>query len=243
MATENGKKISPAYVGMSFFMKFINGLRETSIPPQIDRTVMPKASGSQISAVVNSLKFLQLLDSNSKPTETMRQFVNATDEARPALLKSILEGAYSFLFNDPEFDIENATGQMMAEKFRLQGVSGSTLSKGIVFFLAAAKVAGIKVSSHIKAPSVPATKRSPRKKGAVEEYEQDEEEADDEYGDGEKPGFVKIQIPLHGMPDGVVYLPDGLTAAQWAYALKITKFLLENYRNEDAPDTNIPGAS
>jgi len=59
VATENGKKISPAYVGMSFFMKFINGLRETSIPPQIDRTVMPKASGSQISAVVNSLKFLQ----------------------------------------------------------------------------------------------------------------------------------------------------------------------------------------
>lgn len=48
----------------------------------------------------------------------------------------------------------------------------------------------------------------------------------------EQERIAEVAIPLHGMHDGVVYLPDGLSPIEWQYALKITKFLLDNYRRD-----------
>lgn len=224
MAAENGKQIAPAYIAYSSLVSFINWLRETHIPPQIDRTVMPKASGSQVSATVGSLKFLKMLDANSKPLPLMRQLVSATDEDRPKVLKTVLEGAYPFLFTDSEFSLETATGQMMAEKFRVQGVSGATLSKAVSFFLAAAKVAGIKVSQLIKPPPVTTgAKRIVRKRsGSVdtEDYAPDDDEADNANLD-----VQKFQIPIPGKPNAIFIIPKDLSQDEWA----MLKTMLDAY--------------
>lgn len=226
MASENGKLIAPAYIGYNALVNFFNVLRETQIPPQIDRTVMPKVSGSQVSTIVSSLKFLKLADANSKPTAILRELVNATDEQRSAILKSVLEAAYPFLFTDSEFDLGTATGQMMAEKFRLQGVSGATLSKSIAFFLAAAKVAGIKVSPHIKPPTVAVgSKRAARKRGGIggaDEYEGLGDDLEEEIDPGE---VQKFQIPIPGKTSAIFIIPKDLSQDEWA----MLKTMLDAY--------------
>lgn len=220
MATENVKQVSPAYIGYAFLVNFLNGLRETHIPHQLDRTVMPKASGSQVSTTVGSLKFLKLLDANSKPTPLMNQLVNATDEDRPLILKGVLTNAYSFLFNDAEFNLKTATGQMMAEKFRLQGINGATLSKAIVFFLAAAKAAGITVSPHIKPPVIAAAKRS-RKRDEDDEYEdEDDDQLEDQVSE-----IQKFQIPIPGKRNAIFIIPKDLSQDEWA----MLKTMLDAY--------------
>lgn len=212
MASENGKKIAPAYISWSYIHNFINGLRKASIPMQIDRYVMPTASGSQLSAAVNSLKFLNWLDSDSKPTESFKRYVRASDEERPSLLKTTLESAYPFLFGSPDFHLEQATGQMMAEKFRKMGVQGATLSKAIAFFIAAAKFAGIPISPHIKPPPMPiyGTNKKLGKKKAVDSHEENDEIS------AEDPSEVqRFQIPIPGKPSAIFIVPKDLGQEDW----------------------------
>jgi len=205
----------PAYISYSAFISFINGLRETHIPMQIDRSVMPKASGSQISAMIVSLKFLHLIDENNKPLPLMKQLVEAADEARGPVIEKAIDGAYGFLLSDGEFDLEKATGQLVAEKFRAQGISGSTMSKAIAFFLAAAKDAGIKVSPHIKPPAIVRTegKRISRRKGRdpLDDLEIEDDEFDQVADDMEK-----FQIPIPGKASATVIIPKNLSADDWA---------------------------
>jgi Family of unknown function (DUF5343) len=224
MATETPKQPIPAYISYNFWINFINGLRESGVPMQIDRTLMPKASGSQVSTTLSSLKFLKLIDQNSKPTIAMKQLVQAKDEDRTPILKGIVETAYPFLFEDPEFHLEEATGQLMADKFRALGVSGATLSKSIVFFLAAAKAADIKVSSHIKPPPVVASKRvvNVRNKKVYPDESVDEEEEQDEDLDGET---QKFQIPIPGKPSAIFIIPKDLSQDEW----NMLKTMLDAY--------------
>lgn len=232
MATENVKTVLPAYVSYSSLISFINGLRETSIPMQIDRYVMPKASGSQLSATVNALKFLKWLTPDSKPTEAFKQFVKAADEERSPLLQKTLESAYHFLFGDPDFHLQQATGQMMAEKFRSLGVTGATLSKAIGFFLSAAKDAGIAVSSHIKPPPVPVKTTGKRisKKKDEDDYEVEEEE-DEEQTDE----VQKFQIPIPGKPSAMFSIPKNLEDEDWEMLKTMLDLYIARMRKQQAP--------
>lgn len=223
MNSENGKQTLPGYVSYSSLISFINGLRENPIPQQIDRYVMPKASGSQLSATVNALKFLKWLDANSKPTEAFKQFVKADDEARKELLKKALEASYSFLFTDPEFHLERATGQMMADKFRTLGMQSATLSKAISFFLGAAKDAGIQVSSHIKPPPAPASSKTSVKKTAKQKEEVGEEE--EEYEESDTPEVQRFQIPIPNKRSAIFIIPNDLEQEDW----EMLKTVLEAY--------------
>lgn len=223
MTTENGKQATPAYIAWSFLLNLTNGLRQSGMPLQIDRYVMPTASGSQVSAAVSSLKYLKWLDSNSKPTEEFKQFVKASDEERPALLRKTLEAAYPFLFEDPDFHLERATGQMMAEKFRKFGLQGATLSKAVGFFLAAAKPAGIAISQHIKPPPMPVSKgakRTLKKKG--EEFEDDDALVEE---DEVAPDVQRFQIPIPGKPSAVFTIPTDLEDDDW----EMLKTMLDAY--------------
>jgi len=211
MASENDKQVLPPYVSYSSLVSFINGLRENPMPMQIDRYVMPKASGSQISATVNALKYLKWIDANSKPTEPFKQFVKADDDQRKALLKKTLEHTYPFLFNNDEFNLEAATGGMMADKFRALGMQGATLSKAISFFLGAAKDAGIQVSGHIKPPPQPGGK-SPSKKTVKKK---EDELPDDDYEDDDTPGTERFQIPIPGKQSALFIIPSDLEQDDW----------------------------
>lgn len=236
MADKTEKKLIPAYLGFASFVNFINGLRETGIPLKIDRSVLPKVSGSQFSSTMAALRFLRLVDEDDKPTKMMQELVHAPDNSRKTLYMGMLKEAYSFLFEDADFHLDKATGNQVADKFRAQEVSGSTVSKSISFFLALAQAADVKVSSHVKPPRVPrgqskrAIKQPRKEKQPDTEQHLQDEETDDLPP---KAGYMKIIVPLHGIGDGAIFFPEGMSPRQRAYALKITKFLLDNYWLDD----------
>lgn len=242
MVEKTEKSKLPAYVPFGTFTNFINDLRKAGLPSKIDRSLMPNSSGSLISSLIGSLKFLGLMGNDGRPTEKMRALVEATDENRKERFKDLLEIAYPFLHTTSDFDLQKATTAEVADQFRSQEVSGSTVSRCIAFLIALAKAADYKLSPHLKPLAPPRNGKKNGKANAKREVENvdgpmriDAEDNEDGGIPDGMPGFVKIPIPLHGMEDGAVFLPDNMTKAQWTYALKITKFLIENYRQDDAP--------
>ena len=144
----------PPYISYSSLVSFLAGLKESGVPSRIDRSVLKKMSGSQQSGLLAALRYLSITDSNDKPLELFKQIVDADEKTYSSLLKAVLTKSYAFLA-EGGIDLESATGAQVAEAFRNAGASGSTVSKAMSFFIAAAKDAGIKLSSHIKAPTVP----------------------------------------------------------------------------------------
>ncbi|MCW5603927.1 MAG: DUF5343 domain-containing protein [Burkholderiales bacterium] len=223
MPAKTEKQILPAYISYSYFINFINGLRESGIPSQIDKSLMRTASGSQQSSMLVSLRFLRLIDENGKPSSLMKQLVEAADDARPAVLKLMLEEAYGFLFSAEDFSLENASGQQVIDAFKQQEATGSTISKAIAFFLSAANDAGVKVSPHVKAPPAPRNmpKRNNRPKPAQNGYEAEDDDEDDAANDD----VQKFQIPIPGKPSAVFTIPKDLEDDDW----EMLKTMLDAY--------------
>ena len=206
----------PAYISFSAFITLINILREVGIPLKIDRSVMSKASGSQYSAMVASLRFLSLVDESDKPTPKMKELVEANDETRGEMFRSITKESYSFLLDDPEFHLDRATGNQVAAKFREQEISGSTVTKSIAFFISICQAAGMKVSSHVKPPPPPrgAAKKAPKssKRDAQSSVLDHDEDSEDEDDDGD---VERFEIPIPGKTSVRVIVPSDLDADDW----------------------------
>jgi Family of unknown function (DUF5343) len=214
VADKNDKQKIPAYLGFNAFTGFINGLRESGLPLKIDKSVLPKASGSQFSATMAALRFLRLVDDSDKPTPKMQELVASPDDGRKAIYQGILKDAYAFLFTDPEFHLDKATGNQVADKFRAENVSGTTVSKSMAFFLALAQAADVKISHHVKPPTVArSAKRSnkPGKKDDTAAHDaDDDDEGEDDGGDVER-----FEIPIPGKRSVRVIVPSDLDADDW----------------------------
>jgi hypothetical protein len=197
------------------FTAFLNSLRDAgTVPTRIDKTLMSKASGSQQSGMLAALRFLGLIDEAGKPKEQFKPLVLAQDDARKPLLEAIVRESYAFLFNDPEFDLHHASSGEMTQKFRNLGISGSTLTKTIAFFLSAAKEYGIPVSPHVKAPPPPKNGVMARKAAKVTEEltrESDGKTRDEDDG----PDVERFEIPLPGKRSVKVIVPNSLDADDW----------------------------
>ena len=141
MATEVDKKESPPYVTYATFLTFVKSLRETGIPSRIDKSVLSKLSGSSQSALMPSLRWLGLTDAADVPTPKLEGLVDANDAQFPVLFKQVLIDSYGFT-RDNSIDLAKATGSQVEQKFRDYGVSGSTVTKAMAFFILAAKDAG-----------------------------------------------------------------------------------------------------
>lgn len=154
MATSSENTLKPPYVAYKTFTNSINKLRETTVPDRIDPSLFSGQSGSTIAAMIQTIKYLGLVDEAGKPQPQFREFVMAADEDRGPLLKKLLVEKYSFI-TQGGFNLETATSKQVEQAFRDQGINGSTITKSVSFFLSAAEAAGIKTSPHVKAPKPP----------------------------------------------------------------------------------------
>lgn len=146
--------IKPPYVSFTTFVNSINKLREIGIPNRIDASVFMGQSGSAIAALLGAIKYFGFVDEDGIPNEKFAQLVDTSDEKRGEILKPILLDRYQFITNG-DFDLASATSQQVEKAFRDQGISGSTVTKSVSFFLAAAQLAGLTTSPHVKAPKPP----------------------------------------------------------------------------------------
>jgi Family of unknown function (DUF5343) len=212
MSDQDTKRPSPAYVPYKTFTNFINGLRENGIPSRIDRSAMHGMSGSAQAALKSSLEYLGLTNSSEEPTEKLHQLVDADDKSFGAALLPILYAAYPFLMGKT-LDLARATTRQIEEAFREQGISGSTVTKSIAFFLAAAKAAGVKVSPYVRSASVP--RPSGKKKAAVTGGSEDNEEVEERAVPPAGTKQLKLPIPAGG--NLILTMPAEFTAEDWQF--------------------------
>lgn len=229
MNTEIKKTPLPPYVPYSTFSSFINGLKDTGIPSHIDRSIMTNMSGSGQSAMLATIKALGLIDTNSEPTERLDMLVNGEESQLRETIEAIVIDTYGFLF-DESIQIQNTTSKKVEEKFRAAGASGSTLTKCISFFLAAAKAANITVSPHVRAPKLQqSSSSSQRSKKDKDSPGETGKSSSTPPSDVAPAGMRKFEIPLRDIKDGVLYLPIDLKSEDASKALRFIEFTLSQY--------------
>lgn len=228
--TAPAKKTAPPYTTYTSFTNLISDLRATGVPTHISRSVV-KGSNSGKATMISSLKAMKLINDDSTPTKALTDLVKEEDRFAENL-REIVKKTYPFLF-DGNVDLENTTTEVVAQQFKEAGAGGSTISKGVAFFLSAAKESGITVSPRVKAPAPARGTSATRKpKKGVQQQDTDGEDDDQEDEDILPEGMIKIPIPLHGMDDGMIVLPENLTKKQWEYAKKMAAFILDNYHQD-----------
>ncbi|MFV2044977.1 MAG: hypothetical protein ACC700_17290, partial [Anaerolineales bacterium] len=138
----------PPYASPKTFNTFLSKLGRN--PPQvIDRSVWGSwMSGASANQVMNAMRFLNLVSTDNRPHEYLRQLLRAEDAERKKALKEILEGAYPWLF-DGSIDLKSATAKQLDDKFREQGARSNVLPKCIRFFTQLAQDAEIPLSEYI----------------------------------------------------------------------------------------------
>lgn len=163
--------VSPPYATYKQFTSFINGLRETTIPSRIDRSVFGAMSGGTAYSLLSALKFLKLIDDSGTPQPLMRDLVEAEDAARKPVVLQMLQGAYPTFF-EGSLDLSQASSGQFDEHIREQYKSkGSTIDKQALFFLNAAEDAGVAVSAHLKSRRPTASSPASRKKQSARKPE------------------------------------------------------------------------
>lgn len=243
LETMSDRSLKPPYSTYKSFLGLIEELCGHAVMPSvIDRSFLSKRSGSEQSALIATLKWFDLINEEGAPTTLLRNYAAAGEDAGKELFAKMVKDSYSAV-TDGTFALESATTNMLADKFREYGISGSTLSKCISFFLSAAKDAGIAVSPHVKAP--PAPKNGGTRKLKLIPATPPRQPDDVGIRDPAKPkppreGMVAIPIPIFGGKDGVIYLPGQMSGKQWESVIKMTEFILKNYRDTMAEE--LPSA-
>jgi hypothetical protein len=196
MSDNASKPAIPAYAPYKSFMSFVRQLGEHDLPSHIDRSVLNKMSGSQQSSILGSLQYLALIEDDGAPTEALKKLVKASGPEFSAALRDTITAAYSFVFNNG-LNLKTTTTSKVESSFRSQGVSGSTVSKCIAFFLACCKDAGIEVSRFVKTPAVATTGRISRRNAS----DRDNEivERDDEAVHYEQPEAPEVHPAIAGL--------------------------------------------
>ena len=153
---DNSKKeapITPPYVAYKTLKNFLRGLK-TAIPSRIDKSVMPSMSGGTQSQILSALRYLKLTDANGHPQPLLVRIVKSDGPEYQAALREALS-AYPFIANKT-IDLAMATSHQLNEEFN-KLASGDTVRKAVIFFIPAAKEAGITMSPFFKEPG----KRTP----------------------------------------------------------------------------------
>lgn len=148
MKTENITESKPPYVAYKTFSNFIKSLRESGVPGRIDRSVLPGLSGAAQSFLLAALRYLGLISNDGTPTAQLKDLVENPQNEKAVLTKAVKE-KYTFLF-EGGFNINSSTDALLSEKFKEQGVNGSTIVKAVSFFTSLCESAGIQTSPHLK---------------------------------------------------------------------------------------------
>lgn len=135
------------YVAWATFSNALDKLAQ-GVPNQIDRSVFFGLSGGTQNQLLLGLKFLGLIDGQSKPTKDLHALAVTDMAARKTALARILRERYKELF---ALDLTKSTAVQVKDAMtNAYSVSGATADKALRFFLAAADYAGVELSSFLK---------------------------------------------------------------------------------------------
>jgi hypothetical protein len=134
---------SPPYVSWTTFKGFIERMEPPNIiPSQIDSTIVKSYAGSVQRLLLQSLRWLELIEPNGKVRGELKELVNRKAE-RPELIRQLIEKRYPWALS---LDGDSTELQLSAAFGENTGAEGDTRRKAIAFFLAAAEFAKVQYS-------------------------------------------------------------------------------------------------
>jgi len=153
------KSVSAPYVPYMSMKNFIGTLAENGLPSHVDRSVMGHLAGGTQNQLSSALKFLELVNDDLTPTNSLSQLVAAHgSESWSEVLAAVIKTSYSEIVAD--IDLEVATPHRLDQCFSGESTSNLMLDKIVRFFLAALEDAKIPVSNHLKKRKPKATRKS-----------------------------------------------------------------------------------
>lgn len=149
MTNDNSRKHLPPYVSYRTFDNFISRL-QPQVPARIDRSYWGDTlSGSTGTQLMAALRFLNLVDNNSKPTNLLKQMASVKGDQKSAVLREIATGAYDFVLQS-SLDVQNATYAQLEEVFHDNfQLTADVGRKCIKFFISLATNAGATLSPFV----------------------------------------------------------------------------------------------
>jgi hypothetical protein len=150
MTMNEQRKRLPPYVSYRTFSNFINGLQQ-NMPSRIDRSywgdILSGSTGTQLMA---ALRFLGLIDGNSRPTQVLKSLAVARAEQKTGVLRQITSESYGFILQSSVLEPNSATYSQLEEAFKGTFQLADDVSrKCMKFFIALAVDAGIALSPFI----------------------------------------------------------------------------------------------
>lgn len=149
MAYKQNRKRLPPYISYRTFRNFVIRLEEET-PARIDRSYWGQSlSGSTGTQLMAALRFLELIDSEGRLTDTFKHLLKVRGEERRHVLQGITLNAFDFVFQGP-LDIQRATYSQLEEVFNASfQLASDVCRKCIKFFIDMSSDAGITLSPFI----------------------------------------------------------------------------------------------
>src|SRR5271166_2979904 len=157
---------TPPYTSYRTFRTFIEDLREHGVPSRIDRSVLTRFSGVVGTQLMHALRFLGLIEDHGRPTQRLKELVNAHGAAHwPERFSELLRHVYAPMF---AIDLETATPSQFNEAFRKAfPAADAVVQKCVTFFLYAAIDAGVPISGRVMKGRKPRSPTPRRKRPAA----------------------------------------------------------------------------
>jgi hypothetical protein len=217
MAKDNGnEKATLPYGSWKTVRAFLGKLKQTTIPPRIDNSVMVGMSGSGKSEMRTALRYLGLIDSADTVTPKLKQIVTAYGtETWSQELGDLIWAAYTDVVGQDAEWLDNGTASLLREKFKAaSGMDGEMLDRTTRFFLSALDDSGTTYSPYFKVRGARAasTRRTPSKK-------QGGKSSPNEQGPrGPIPpdGTVALPFSFPGKMSAAVHIANDMTEAEWS---------------------------
>lgn len=149
MTTDTSRRRLPPYISYRTFENFIGRLQQ-QVPSRIDRSYWGETlSGSTGTQLMAALRFLNLIDSNGKPTNQLKLLATSRGDQRTEALKEVTWDAYEFVLRS-SLDIQNATYAQLEEVFHDNfQLTADVGRKCIKFFISLASSAGTALSPFV----------------------------------------------------------------------------------------------
>jgi len=203
----------PPYIPFKTLQGFVQKLKETTVPPRIDGSLLRSYSGSMARQLVASLRYLKLVDEGNNSTDKLKELVPSYGTSTwPEMIGRVITEGYLDVIGD--LDTDNATLGSLSEKFKAKGADGQVLKKCIAFYIGGLRAAGITFSPHFteKAPrarrgaGTPRTKRDPPI---------DETLFIETPNPPTQSGTVKFSFPVPEKGTANIFVPSTLTGEDW----------------------------
>ena len=144
------KKQIPPYVSYKTFNSFMRKL-QPCLPTHIDRSSVRAMYSDHIcTQLMSAMRFLNLIDTNSRPTARLKVLAPASGEHLAVLLRYMAEEAYPFIAFKWIIDAQNSTYAELEAVFqKIYPMKIDVCHKCIRFFIEYCKDAGIPLSPQI----------------------------------------------------------------------------------------------